>query len=348
MSNISNYRRKPLSRALRAGAALLAWASACTANAGTSLTANIVSPLNVHSFAIAQTGSTQTSAMQVGIFSPGAGCLGLSGIASFGTWLGKPVQHVSENWTTTTWAGLITDVNYDVNCYKPLQKNVNFTFGLPMLPGDGVSTLAQGAAGSYDVYFLTIAKTLVANGYSNAIIRVGPEFNGSWFPWTAYKDPQHWVVFYQRIVTVMRSVPGQNFKFDWCPSAGSANINPNLVYPGDAYVDYIGLDLYDASWNSGMNAPAARWTQFVTEPNGLQWQVNFAAQHHKLLSLPEWGCCGDNAGDDPYFVNGVAQWTKSHGYSYIDYWNLNSGGYNGTLTNGQYPQAAKAFISDFH
>jgi hypothetical protein len=289
-----------------------------------------------------------TSGIQVGIFSPGGGCAGLPGIASYGAWLGRPAQHITENWTTSTWAALLQDVTYDLGCYKPLQSTTAFTFGLPMFPGDGVSTFAQGAAGAYDVYYVTIAQNLVANGYSNAIIRVGPEFNGYWFPWSAYKDPANYVALYQRIVTLMRSVPGQNFKFDWCTSTGMGNIAPQTVYPGDAYVDYIGEDLYDAVYNTSMQSPATRWTDFVNEPNGLQWQVTFAQQHNKMLSFPEWGCCGKNSGDDPYFVNRVAVWATTYGYKYMDYWNLNSGGYNGTLTNGQYPNAAKAYISDFH
>jgi hypothetical protein len=290
---------------------------------------------------------SSTPTMQIGLNAAG-GCNGLAGIASFGAWLGRPATHVTEGWTYTSWSALMTDVTYDLNCYKPLQNTVNFTFGLPMVPADGTSTLASGAAGAYDVYFITIAKNLVAKGYSNATLRVGWEFNGSWFPWASYKDPKNFITYFQRIVTLMRSVPGQHFKFDWCPSIGANALAPDYSYPGDAYVDYVGMDVYDAVWNSTMNAPAARWTQFVNQPDGLQWQVNFAAAHHKQLSLPEWGVGGKNSGDDPYFINAIAQWTKSHGYAYIDYWDLNSGGYNGQLSHGQFPLSARAFVTDFH
>jgi hypothetical protein len=292
--------------------------------------------------AVAQT----TSGPQIGLIAPD-GCNGLASISAWGTWLGKPAQHLTDNWDHSTWTNLLGDVNYGVRCYKSLQGSVNFTFGLPMIPADGVSTLAQGAAGAYDAYFLTIATSLVAGGYSNATLRIGWEFNGAWFPWASYKDPANFIAYWQRIVTVMRSVPGQQFTFDWCPSLGANALAPDQSYPGDAYVDYVGEDIYDAVWNTSMAVPWVRMNQFINEPYGLSWQVNMATKHHKLLSLPEWGVGGKNSGDDPYFVNAISSFTKAHGYSYIDYWNLNSGGYNGMLTNGQYPQSAKAFIADF-
>ena len=52
------------------------------------------------------------------------------------------------------------------------------------------------------------------------------------------------------------------------------------AYPGDSYVDYIGLDLYDQVWGIPLN-PSLAWPRYVTETNGLAWLSSFAAAHHK-------------------------------------------------------------------
>src|SRR5439155_1500781 len=54
----------------------------------------------------------------------------------------------------------------------------------------------------------------------------------------------------------------------------------------------------------------------------------------------EWGVQSDNAG--PY-IQAMAQWMSDHHMVYANYWNSSDGGYNGTLSNGQYPHAADAF-----
>ncbi|MEI9984395.1 MAG: glycosyl hydrolase [Aliidongia sp.] len=227
-----------------------------------------------------------------------------------------------------------------------MRSTVSFTYSIPMLPADGVSTLAKGAAGAYDSNFVTIAKDLVAHDLGTSIIRIGWEFNGNWQPWSSYKDNANFVKYYQRIVMLMREVPGARFQFEWCPNVGTGSLAPNQSYPGDAFVDIIGMDIYDGHWSTIDATPQGRWNYFVTEPYGLQWQVEIAKNHNKRLSWPEWACCGDNAGDDPYFINQAAAWLKTYSYLYADYWDSNTD-YIGQLTNNQYPQAAKAYIADF-
>ena len=285
------------------------------------------------------------AAAEIGLYA-GPGCNGLPHLTSYAAWLGAPAAHVTENFDQSSWANLKSDVPWSVGCYASVRGSVGLTFSVPMLPADGVSTLAKGAAGAYDATFTSIAETMVADGFSTAIVRIGWEFNGNWQPWSSYKDPADFITYYRRIVTLMKAVPGARFQFEWCPNAGTGYLAPDQSYPGDGYVDIVGMDVYDAHWSAGDAAPAARWNYFVTEPYGLQWQVTFAAAHMKRLSLPEWGCCGDNTGDDPYFVNAVAAWLSLHSYLYADYWDSNSV-YPGALSGNQYPNAGAAYIADF-
>ena len=52
----------------------------------------------------------------------------------------------------------------------------------------------------------------------------------------------------QQIVTTIRAVSGANFAFEWNPTLGDTGIGDLAnFYPGNAYVNYIGSDVYDVS-----------------------------------------------------------------------------------------------------
>ena len=290
-------------------------------------------------------GARGAQATEMGIYA-GPGCYGLSHLTSYATWLGEPATHVTENLDQSSWANLASDATWSIGCYAQVRDSVSFTFSIPMLPADGSSTLAKGAAGAYDANFIAIGKDLVAHGLDTSVIRLGWEFNGNWQPWSSYKDNASFVKYFQHIVTIMRLIPGARFQFEWCPNVGTGTLAPDQSYPGDQYVDIFGMDIYDGHWSTVDATPQGRWNYFLTEPYGLQWQVNEARYHHKRVSWPEWACCGDKAGDDPYFIQQAAQWLKSNAYLYADYWDSNSD-YVGQLTNDQYPLASAAYIAAF-
>ena len=61
----------------------------------------------------------------------------------------------------------------------------------------------------------------------------------------------------------MRSVAGEHFRFVWNPDAGAftqSGYSVAAAYPGDAYVDVIGLDAYDQSWATPQT-PTNAWNQ---------------------------------------------------------------------------------------
>ena len=118
-------------------------------------------------------------------------------------------------------------------------------------------------AGAYNLYFITLAQTLVAGGQSNAYLRLGWEFDGSWMAWAATTPGAEasFAAYFQQIVTAMRSVSGEQFRFVWNPDAGAftqSGYSVAAAYPGNAYVDVIGLDAYDQSWATPQT-PANAW-----------------------------------------------------------------------------------------
>src|SRR5262249_44853429 len=109
------------------------------------------------------------------------------------------------------------------------------------------SALAAAAAGAYNSKFYDLWKLLGKDGVSQTILDLGREMNGTWYEWSEHRappsQPDAYILAWRQIVKTMRSVPGQHFKFLWTlyPTGTSAA----ECWPGSAYVDYIGTDIFD-------------------------------------------------------------------------------------------------------
>jgi hypothetical protein len=230
------------------------------------------------------------------------------------------------------------------------------SIGVPIIPtssgGAAVGTLAQGATGAFNSYYVTLAQTLVAGGLSNAYLRLGWEFDGSWMPWAATTPSAEtsFASYFQQIVTAMRSVPGEQFRFVWNPDAGAFTQSGYAVaaaYPGNAFVNVIGLDAYDESWATPQT-PANAWAS--TDLPALTAAAQFAASNGKPLAFGEWGVAirsdGHGLGDDPYFINQMVAWMRGNNVTYESLFDANSGGVNSLLTGGSFPSSLAAFSAD--
>jgi len=84
----------------------------------------------------------------------------------------------------------------------------------------------------------------------------------------------------------------------WNPQGfGAPDVPGNSAlayYPGDAYVDVVGDDLYD------IRGHGATWTAA---------EALYKAHPHKAFAFPEWGVWGF---DDPQFVRDMATFVKRH------------------------------------
>lgn len=229
----------------------------------------------------------------------------VSDTQAFATWRGSPVSLVSDYLSHTgDWSGL-TSPNYWLDAWQPLtSKGVPLVLGVPMIPASG-DTFQAGAAGAYDSYYKTLAQDLVTAGDSNAIIRLAWEFNGNWYPWSitasGADSAANFVADWQDTVDAMRSVAGQKFQFVWNVNNGPGSVATTAqMYPGNAYVDYIGVDAYD---DGG-------WNQVLNETDGLAYYLRFAEQQDKPLAIPEWGI--GTSGDDPTYIQDMYAWLKQN------------------------------------
>lgn len=236
-------------------------------------------------------------------------------------------------------------------------------YGVAIIPQDSGGSLAQGAAGAYDGYYRLLAQRLVAGGQSNAWLRLGWEFNGSWYPWAAASSPATFAAYYRRIVDVMRAVPGAQFRYVWNPTIGAEQFPAEQAWPGNSYVDAIGLDLYDVSWQpntypltGGMSATdvatrrANAWYGYLRMDHGLNFWVGYAKAHGTPLALPEWGLVPTGmhgGGDDSAFIAHVHQWVSGHNVAFESYFDAVGDLGDHRLDSGQYPNAAATYAAYF-
>lgn len=185
--------------------------------------------------------------------------------------------------------------------------------------------LDEVSSGRWDGEFRTSARYLIEGGYGDAVLRLGWEMNGPWFPWSAVGNEDRFVQAYRHVAQVMRSESGA-FRFDWAPNHVLTRAQWDATvrsYPGDDVVDFVGLDIYDKGptgvWNSSTrtwNDAGAVWRTYFLP--GLEFQRDFAMQHGKKVSYPEWGLAGGGyespqaaGGDNPYFLQSMADWMNN-------------------------------------
>ncbi|WP_157947554.1 glycoside hydrolase family 26 protein [Abditibacterium utsteinense] len=122
------------------------------------------------------------------------------------------------------------------------------------------------AGGKRDAYIRQYARDVKSAGVP-VMIRFAHEMNGDWYPWgTAFgagmrrhngNSPQDYVAMWRRVVSIFRAEGATNAQWVWAPNIHFLNVNNSLsgqnsdlaaLYPGDNYVDWIGLSVYnDAS-----------------------------------------------------------------------------------------------------
>lgn len=281
----------------------------------------------------------------------GAGCTGVEQRATFERWFGRLPDRMLDFIDNASWQAMTDSAGWTSWCWRKAGARV--VFSLPMLPKTPGASLADGAAGRYDEHFRTVAAKLVANGHGDAIVRIGWEFNGDWYPWRADKDPAAWVAYWRRIAGALRAAPGASFRFDWCPAMGRQRIEPDRLYPGDDVVDIVGLDVYNESWGPP-KTPEARWQHLMHMPYGLKWQRDFAAAHGKPTSFPEWGTGvrpgnPGSGGDDALFIARMAEWIGAArpAVVYHAYWDYPAPDFNAMLSDGHQPAAGAEFLARF-
>ena len=149
-------------------------------------------------------------------------------------------------------------------------------------------TLESIAAGSYESYvrdFMQAAK----NWQKPLLLRFAHEMNGNWYPWDGFHNgaaagPAAYKRAWQYIYNVRADLQATNIKLVWCvnntnvPSDSWNNIA--AYFPGDGYVDWLGIDGYNwgyDDWQSFHQAFSAGYAQLTALSNKPLMVGEFAA-----------------------------------------------------------------------
>jgi len=199
---------------------------------------------------------------------------------------------------------------------------------LPVLSLASALSPVAIASGREDARYLTLSSALNGSG-EDVWVRVLPEMNGSWNPWSAYdvsgrpRGPEwaqaQFIRAFRRIALILRGgttasinnklraigqpplrasgdvQPSGKVAIIWNPQGHGtpyvAANGPAAYWPGAAYADIVADDLYS---DSG-------------EPS---WQgMNVLYAYGKPFLVAEWGLKGN---DDPTFTSRMFSWVASH------------------------------------
>ena len=119
--------------------------------------------------------------------------------------------------------------------------------------------------GEYDEFLENYAKT-VSDFDHPVLFRLGNEMNGDWCPYAGYntsKDTMIFKEFYRYVYQIFADAGADNVIWIWNPNGKSfPDFEWNdevMYYPGDEYVDIIGLTAY----NTGTYYADENWTEFA-------------------------------------------------------------------------------------
>lgn len=200
------------------------------------------------------------------------------------------------------------------------------------------TTWAAEASGANDAHWRALGGLLVSAGLGKTVLRIGREFNGAWYPWgvttntTSGNSVSNFKTGYAHIVEVLRSIPGQSFRFMWNPTVGvvdgnMANGGIEQSFPGSEVVDMVGIDIYDGDWTGIYDPGFVRsedqqlrsfQTNVFSCQDGLVAWHTLAASWNKPLAYPEWGLrlwldagVYHGGGDNPLFIQQLGAWFKA-------------------------------------
>jgi hypothetical protein len=258
--------------------------------------------------------TTRTSTPRFGVYA-GPGASGLAAAERFERTTGAPLAQVLDFAAADDWTGM-TRPQWLLRPHSG--SDLRLEYSLPMFPDAGDGSLASCAEGRYDRHWAELARNLVAARLADAIVRPGWEFNGGWYRWAAKGRAAEYVGCFRHVVTSMRAAAGSQFRFDWNPTVGAGEFPAEQAYPGDAYVDFVGVDSYDTS----------TWSTLLNGDRGLAFWSRFAARHHKSMAIPEWGVLGGGGGrgDDPRYIDQIFAFMTNPGnhVAYEQYFDVDS------------------------
>lgn len=161
-------------------------------------------------------------------------------------------------------------------------------------------------AGGYDVYIREFADRLTYIK-KDVYLRFAHEMNGDRYPWSAAKiGPEKYKAAYRHVKDIFDAAGAANVKWvfsvNW-EDVPAAN-HYSLSYPGDRYVDYMGIDGY----NWGTSRSGSRWMSFAEIFKNRYDEIT--RENAKPVIISEFGTSG-SGGDKKLWIEEAMASIKS-------------------------------------
>ena len=170
------------------------------------------------------------------------------------------------------------------------------------------STLEAIAAGSYESYVRSFLQSAKEWG-SPLFLRFGHEMNGNWYPWDGAHNggaagPEKYKAAWRYLFRMRQEVGANNatlvFGVNSLNQPAESWNTIAAYYPGDEYVDWLGLD--------GYNWGGSEWTSFDTVFS--QAYAQLTALSSKPLMIGEFACA-ETGGDKAAWISEALTKLKS-------------------------------------
>lgn len=204
--------------------------------------------------------TTGYPAIYQGVYLRGLSASNLANLTTFETDAGKKAAIVMwfQSWVAPTensfnWA-FMTAVREHGSIPLITWEPRNYSQG-PDQPQLALQNIINGA---FDNYIRSFARDAKAWGHP-FFLRFAHEMNDRWAPWSEQVNGNkagQYVLAWRHVHDIFTAEGAMNVTWVWCPSA-SADINTlRELYPGDNYVDWVGMD--------GYNSGRQHWRSFAT------------------------------------------------------------------------------------
>lgn len=179
-----------------------------------------------------------------------------------------------------------------------------------LVPQDAGEDLDDCARGEHDDDWRAFGTLMRTHYRGDSVVRLGWEFNEKTSSWRA-DDPPTWIACYRRAADNIRAA-NPDVLLDWTinahetPAGVCGGVSTNC-YPGDDYVDIVGIDNYDHyPWSPTKTA----FDRTAARPEGLTWLYEFARAHGKPFSVGEWGVVptADAGRENPDYIQWMFDW----------------------------------------
>lgn len=200
------------------------------------------------------------------------------------------------------------NLEYRLNNAYQHNKTLELTLQTPQAKSGGEGNMVYDVLnGQYDEFLKNYAKT-VSDFDHPVLFRLGNEMNGDWCPYSSYHTSKDTVIFkefYRYIHKIFTEAEADNVIWVWNPNGKSfPDFQWNdavMYYPGDAYVDIVGLTAY----NTGTYYSGENWTEFAALYDPIY--AEYTALYGQPLMITEFASSSVGGDKNQWIRNMFAQ-----------------------------------------